>query len=42
MSLYLDYLAEIETRKTEQGLNPKPIDSAELTSEIIADQRCRA
>lgn len=36
MSLYLDYLAEIESRKTELGLAPKPIDSAELLSEIIA------
>ena len=35
MSLYLDYLAEIEERKTE-GLHPKPIDSGELLAEIIA------
>ncbi|MEM7527005.1 MAG: bifunctional aconitate hydratase 2/2-methylisocitrate dehydratase [Pseudomonadota bacterium] len=35
MSLYSDYLAEIETRK-EQGLDPKPIDSGALTEEIIA------
>jgi aconitate hydratase 2/2-methylisocitrate dehydratase len=35
MSLYTDYLNEIETRKT-QGLNPKPIDDGALTSEIIA------
>ncbi|MFC5049773.1 bifunctional aconitate hydratase 2/2-methylisocitrate dehydratase [Rubritalea spongiae] len=35
MSLYLDYLNEIEDRK-DQGLHPKPIDSAELLSEIIA------
>ncbi len=35
MKLYLDYLNEIEERKGE-GLNPKPIDSGELTSEIIA------
>ena len=35
MSLYQDYLKEIETRKTE-GLSPKPIDGAELTLEIIA------
>ena len=34
MKLYLDYLQEIEERKT-QGLNPKPIDGAELLSEII-------
>ncbi|MEP2776361.1 MAG: bifunctional aconitate hydratase 2/2-methylisocitrate dehydratase [Luteolibacter sp.] len=35
MSLYLDYLKEIEERKTE-GLHPKPIDSGELLAEIIA------
>lgn len=35
MSLYTDYLNEIETRKT-QGLNPKPIDDGDLISEIIA------
>ena len=35
MNLYLDYLAEIEERKTF-GLHPKPIDSGELTAEIIA------
>ncbi|TRA84931.1 bifunctional aconitate hydratase 2/2-methylisocitrate dehydratase [Rhizobium rhizogenes] len=35
MNLYLDYLAEIESRKT-QGLAPKPIDDGELTGEIIA------
>ena len=35
MSLYTDYLTEIENRKG-QGLNPKPIDGAELLSEIIA------
>ncbi|MBK1881457.1 bifunctional aconitate hydratase 2/2-methylisocitrate dehydratase [Luteolibacter pohnpeiensis] len=34
MNLYLDYLAEIEERKTV-GLHPKPIDSGELTAEII-------
>ncbi|MCG8537291.1 MAG: hypothetical protein MI808_19545, partial [Pseudomonadales bacterium] len=36
MSLYQEYLEEIETRKKELGLHPKPIDSAELLSEIIA------
>jgi aconitate hydratase 2/2-methylisocitrate dehydratase len=36
MSLYTEYLAEIEVRKNELGLHPKPIDSAELLSEIIA------
>ena len=36
MSLYSEYLAEIEVRKADLGLNPKPIDSAELLSEIIA------
>lgn len=35
MSLYTDYLKEIEERKT-QGLNPKPIDEAELLNEVIA------
>ena len=35
MSLYKDYIKEIEERKG-QGLNPKPIDGAELLSEIIA------
>ncbi|MEW6989296.1 bifunctional aconitate hydratase 2/2-methylisocitrate dehydratase [Colwelliaceae bacterium 6441] len=35
MSLYLEYIAEIENRKNELGLSPKPIDSAELLSEII-------
>ncbi len=35
MSHYASYLEEIETRKA-QGLHPKPIDSAELTAEIIA------
>lgn len=36
MSLYSEYLDEIATRKKDLGLNPKPIDSAELLSEIIA------
>ncbi|MCV2402687.1 bifunctional aconitate hydratase 2/2-methylisocitrate dehydratase [Marinomonas sp. C2222] len=35
MSLYLEYLQEIEDRKGE-GLHPKPIDSADLLSEVIA------
>ena len=34
MSLYTDYLNEIETRK-EQGLNPKPIDDGALVREIV-------
>ncbi|MEQ9298820.1 MAG: bifunctional aconitate hydratase 2/2-methylisocitrate dehydratase [Cyclobacteriaceae bacterium] len=34
MSLYKDYLKEIEERK-EQGLHPKPIEDAELLSVII-------
>ena len=34
MSLYQDYIKEIEARKT-QGLHPKPIDGAELLGEII-------
>lgn len=36
MSLYSEYMDEIATRKEDLGLNPKPIDSAELLSEIIA------
>lgn len=35
MNIYNDYLKEIEERKI-QGLHPKPIDGAELLSEIIA------
>lgn len=35
MSLYTDYLTEIETRK-DQGLNPKPIDDGALVGELIA------
>lgn len=34
MNIYTDYIKEIEERKN-QGLNPKPIDGAELLSEII-------
>ena len=34
MNTYKDYIQEIEERKG-QGLNPKPIDGAELLSEII-------
>lgn len=34
MNTYKDYIKEIEERKG-QGLNPKPIDGAELLSEII-------
>ena len=34
MSLYTDYLTEIENRK-EQGLNPKPIDDGALVGELI-------
>ena len=34
-TIYKDYLKEIEERK-EQGLNPKPIDGADLLSVIIA------
>ena len=36
MSLYTDYLKEIENRKN-QGLSPKPIDDASLLDEIIAN-----
>jgi len=35
MSLYIEYIKEIESRKNELGLAPKPIDSADLLSEII-------
>ncbi|MEM9529745.1 MAG: bifunctional aconitate hydratase 2/2-methylisocitrate dehydratase [Pseudomonadota bacterium] len=35
MSLYTDYLAEIDSRK-EQGLHPKPIEDAALVAELIA------
>ena len=35
MSLYQDYLKEIDQRK-EVGLNPKPIDDGELLREIIS------
>ena len=35
MSLYSDYLAEIEAR-TGQGLHPKPIDDGALVAELIA------
>ena len=34
MSRYTEYLDEIEQRKSQE-LNPKPIDGAELLSEII-------
>ena len=34
-SLYSEYMDEIQTRKNELGLHPKPIDDAELLSEII-------
>ena len=36
MSLYSEYMDEIATRKKDLGLNPKPIDSADLLAEIIA------
>ena len=35
MTLYSDYLVEIEARK-KQGLHPKPIDSGELIEAIIS------
>ncbi|PKH51270.1 bifunctional aconitate hydratase 2/2-methylisocitrate dehydratase [Tenacibaculum sp. Bg11-29] len=34
MNIYQDYIKEIEERKA-QGLHPKPVDGAELLSEII-------
>ena len=36
MNLYLEYLAEIETRKNDLGLAPLPIDRSDLLSEVIA------
>jgi aconitate hydratase 2/2-methylisocitrate dehydratase len=42
MSLYLEYIAEIESRKNDQGLAPKPIDSAELLAEIIENIKDQA
>ncbi|WP_127115744.1 bifunctional aconitate hydratase 2/2-methylisocitrate dehydratase [Shimia sediminis] len=38
MSLYTDYLTEIDARK-EQGLHPKPIDDGALVKELIAQIR---
>ena len=35
MNIYQDYIQEIEERKN-QGLHPKPIDNADLLSEIIS------
>ena len=35
MNLYKEYIEEIEERKV-QNLNPKPIDSSELLSEVIS------
>ena len=35
MSKYIEYLEEIEQRKSQE-LDPKPIDGAELLSEIIS------
>ncbi|MCX8522878.1 bifunctional aconitate hydratase 2/2-methylisocitrate dehydratase [Chryseobacterium formosus] len=40
MNIYQDYIQEIEERKA-QGLHPKPIDGAELLSEIIAQIKDR-
>ena len=34
MSLYQDYLKEIEERKGE-GLHPKPIDGGDLLTEVV-------
>ncbi|MBO6504568.1 MAG: bifunctional aconitate hydratase 2/2-methylisocitrate dehydratase [Kordiimonadaceae bacterium] len=36
MSLYTEYLDEIETRKL-QGLNPKPVEDSALVKELIAN-----
>ena len=38
MSLYVEYLNEIEARKN-QNLDPKPIDSAELLNVLIEQIR---
>ncbi|MEO0772351.1 MAG: bifunctional aconitate hydratase 2/2-methylisocitrate dehydratase [Pseudomonadota bacterium] len=38
MSLYTDYLTEIEARK-DKGLNPKPIEDGALVEELIAQIR---
>jgi len=38
MNIYNEYLKEIEDRK-KQGLHPKPIDGAELMSEIIEQMK---
>ncbi|MEM1143481.1 MAG: hypothetical protein AAGI88_12935, partial [Pseudomonadota bacterium] len=35
MTLYAEYLQEIEQRREQLGLHPKPIDSADLLAEII-------
>ena len=35
MSLYTEYLNEIEERKS-QGLHPKPIEDSALVEELIA------
>ncbi|MEM8843826.1 MAG: aconitase family protein, partial [Pseudomonadota bacterium] len=47
MNLYAEYLNEIELRKNDLGLHPKPIDSADLLAEIIeqikdVNNECRA
>lgn len=41
MTLYTDYLTEIEARKA-QGLHPKPIDDGALVAELIAQIRDEA
>ena len=35
MSIYKEYIKEIDSRKSE-GLNPKPIDDSNLLNEIIS------
>ncbi|PKG96088.1 bifunctional aconitate hydratase 2/2-methylisocitrate dehydratase [Paraglaciecola sp. MB-3u-78] len=42
MSLYLEYVKEIESRKKDLGLAPKPIDGAELLAEIIEQIKASA
>ena len=40
MSIYLEYLKEIEVRKA-QGLNPKPTRSGEWVNGAVAGNRAR-
>jgi aconitate hydratase 2/2-methylisocitrate dehydratase len=42
MSLFLEYIEEIASRKNDLGLAPKPIDSADLLAEIIEQIKDKA